>query len=36
MGSKLITKEALDAGDYAAIGRKVADTVALIRKVRGG
>jgi 2-dehydro-3-deoxyphosphogluconate aldolase / (4S)-4-hydroxy-2-oxoglutarate aldolase len=35
MGSKLITKEHLDAKDYEAIKRKVADTVALIRKVRG-
>ena len=35
MGSKLITKAALDAGDYAAIQAKVAETIALIRKVRG-
>ena len=35
MGSKLITKAALDAGDYAAIQAKVAATIALIRKVRG-
>ena len=36
MGSKLITKAALDAGDYAAIQAKVAETIALIRKARGG
>ena len=35
MGSKLITKAALDAGDYGAIQAKVAETIALIRKVRG-
>jgi 2-dehydro-3-deoxyphosphogluconate aldolase/(4S)-4-hydroxy-2-oxoglutarate aldolase len=35
MGSKLITQELLDAQDYAGITQKVAETVALIRKVRG-
>lgn len=35
MGGKLITKGALDAGDYAAIEAKVKETVQLIRKVRG-
>jgi 2-dehydro-3-deoxyphosphogluconate aldolase/(4S)-4-hydroxy-2-oxoglutarate aldolase len=35
MGSKLITQAALEAGDYAVIQAKVAETVALIRKVRG-
>lgn len=34
MGSKLITKAHLDAGDWAGIQGKVADTVALIRKIR--
>ena len=35
MGSKLITKAALDAEDYGAIQAKVAETIGLIRKVRG-
>jgi 2-dehydro-3-deoxyphosphogluconate aldolase/(4S)-4-hydroxy-2-oxoglutarate aldolase len=35
MGSKLITQELLDAGDYAGITRKVRETVDLIKKVRG-
>ncbi len=35
IGSKLITKELLAAGDYAAIETKVRDTVALIKKIRG-
>ena len=35
MGSKLITQAALDAKDYGAIEKKVADTVALIRTIRG-
>jgi 2-dehydro-3-deoxyphosphogluconate aldolase/(4S)-4-hydroxy-2-oxoglutarate aldolase len=35
MGSKLITKAALDSEDYGAIQAKVAETVGLIRKVRG-
>ncbi|CAN7176306.1 bifunctional 4-hydroxy-2-oxoglutarate aldolase/2-dehydro-3-deoxy-phosphogluconate aldolase [Caulobacter sp. BE254] len=35
MGSKLITQELLDAGDYAGITAKVRETVELIKKVRG-
>ena len=35
MGSKLITQELLDAGDYAGISKKVRETVDLIKKVRG-
>ena len=35
MGSKLITPELLDAGDYAGITKKVRETVDLIKKVRG-
>jgi len=35
MGSKLITPELLDAGDYAGITTKVRETVELIKKVRG-
>ncbi|WP_426000095.1 bifunctional 4-hydroxy-2-oxoglutarate aldolase/2-dehydro-3-deoxy-phosphogluconate aldolase [Caulobacter sp. DWR1-3-2b1] len=35
MGSKLITPEMLDAGDYAGITAKVRETVDLIKKVRG-
>ena len=35
MGSKLITQELLDAGDYAGITAKVRETVDLIKKVRG-
>lgn len=35
MGSKLITQEMLDAGDYAGITKKVRETVDLIKKVRG-
>ena len=35
IGSKLITKDAVAKGDYAAIGAKVKDTLALVRKVRG-
>ncbi len=34
MGSKLITKAHLDAGDWAGIQGRVAETVALIRKIR--
>lgn len=34
MGSKLITKELLAAGDYAGIEAKVRDTVALIKEIR--
>ena len=36
IGSNLITKELLKAGDYAGIATKVRDTLALIRKIRGG
>jgi 2-dehydro-3-deoxyphosphogluconate aldolase / (4S)-4-hydroxy-2-oxoglutarate aldolase len=36
MGSNLITKELLKAGDYAGIAAKVKDTLALIRAIRGG
>ena len=35
IGSKLITKEALAAKDYKGIEKKVAETIALIRKIRG-
>lgn len=35
IGSKLITKELLDAKDYRGIEKKVAETVALIKKIRG-
>ena len=35
MGSKLITKEMLDAKDYKGIENKVRDTVELIKRVRG-
>ena len=35
MGSKLITPEMLEAGDYAGITKKVRETVDLIKKVRG-
>jgi 2-dehydro-3-deoxyphosphogluconate aldolase/(4S)-4-hydroxy-2-oxoglutarate aldolase len=36
MGSNLITKELLQAGDYTGITTKVRDTLALIRGIRGG
>jgi 2-dehydro-3-deoxyphosphogluconate aldolase / (4S)-4-hydroxy-2-oxoglutarate aldolase len=36
MGSNLITKELLKAGDYAGITAKVKDTLALICAIRGG
>jgi 2-dehydro-3-deoxyphosphogluconate aldolase/(4S)-4-hydroxy-2-oxoglutarate aldolase len=36
MGSNLITKEALKAGDYDGIAAKVRDTLSLIRTIRGG
>lgn len=36
MGSNLITKDLLKAGDYDGIAAKVRDTLALIRKIRGG
>ena len=35
MGSKLITKDMLAAKDYKGIEKKVADTIALIKKIRG-
>ena len=35
MGSGLITKALLDAGDYAGIAARVRETVQLIRRVRG-
>jgi len=35
MGSNLITKALLDAGDYAGIEARVRDTVQLIKKIRG-
>ena len=36
MGSNLVTKELLKAGDYAGITAKVKDTLDLIRKIRAG
>jgi 2-dehydro-3-deoxyphosphogluconate aldolase/(4S)-4-hydroxy-2-oxoglutarate aldolase len=36
MGSNLITKKLLDAGDYDGIAAKVRDTLAIIQKIRGG
>jgi 2-dehydro-3-deoxyphosphogluconate aldolase/(4S)-4-hydroxy-2-oxoglutarate aldolase len=35
MGSNLITKQLLDAEDYAGIETKVRETIALIRSIRG-
>ena len=35
IGSNLITRELLEAGDYDGIERRVRDTVALINRVRG-
>ncbi len=35
MGSRLITKELLAAKDYKGIEAKIAETIALIKKVRG-
>lgn len=35
MGSKLITKQLLDAQDYAGIEKKVRDTIQLIKTIRG-
>jgi 2-dehydro-3-deoxyphosphogluconate aldolase/(4S)-4-hydroxy-2-oxoglutarate aldolase len=35
IGSNLITKELLAAKDYAGVERKVSETIALIRKIRG-
>jgi 2-dehydro-3-deoxyphosphogluconate aldolase/(4S)-4-hydroxy-2-oxoglutarate aldolase len=36
MGSNLITKDLLKAGDYQGISAKVRETLELIRKIRGG
>jgi len=36
MGSNLITKEFLKARDYAGITKKVRETLATIKKIRGG
>ncbi len=36
MGSNLITKELLKAGDYPGIAAKIKETLDLVRKVRGG
>jgi 2-dehydro-3-deoxyphosphogluconate aldolase/(4S)-4-hydroxy-2-oxoglutarate aldolase len=35
IGSKLITKKLLDAKDYDGIEKKVRETVALIKSIRG-
>jgi 2-dehydro-3-deoxyphosphogluconate aldolase/(4S)-4-hydroxy-2-oxoglutarate aldolase len=35
MGSNLVTKQLLDAQDYAGIEKKVRETIALIRSIRG-
>jgi 2-dehydro-3-deoxyphosphogluconate aldolase/(4S)-4-hydroxy-2-oxoglutarate aldolase len=35
MGSKLITKELVAAKDYAAIAKKVKETIGLIKQIRG-
>jgi 2-dehydro-3-deoxyphosphogluconate aldolase / (4S)-4-hydroxy-2-oxoglutarate aldolase len=35
MGSNLLSKDLLEASDYAGITAKVRDTLALIRKIRG-
>jgi 2-dehydro-3-deoxyphosphogluconate aldolase / (4S)-4-hydroxy-2-oxoglutarate aldolase len=35
IGSKLVTKELLDAKDYVGIEKKVRETIQLIRKIRG-
>ncbi len=35
IGSKLISQDLLDAGDYAGIEQRVRETVALIRAIRG-
>lgn len=36
MGSNLVTKALLEAGDYAGIEQRVRDTVQLIQTIRGG
>ncbi len=35
IGSNLITKSLLEAKDYAGVTKRVAETIALIRKIRG-
>jgi len=35
IGSNLVTKELLDAKDYSGVEKRVRDTIALIRKIRG-
>jgi 2-dehydro-3-deoxyphosphogluconate aldolase/(4S)-4-hydroxy-2-oxoglutarate aldolase len=35
IGSNLITKKLLDAGDYQGIEKKVRETIALIKRIRG-
>jgi 2-dehydro-3-deoxyphosphogluconate aldolase/(4S)-4-hydroxy-2-oxoglutarate aldolase len=35
MGSNLITKQLLDAQDYAGVQKKVRDTIQLIKTIRG-
>jgi 2-dehydro-3-deoxyphosphogluconate aldolase/(4S)-4-hydroxy-2-oxoglutarate aldolase len=35
MGSNLITKELLKAGDYEGLAARVKDTLALVRAIRG-
>ena len=35
MGSNLITKELLQAGDYQGIAANIRNTLELIRKIRG-
>ena len=35
IGSNLVTKALLDAQDYDGIEKRVADTVALIKKIKG-
>ena len=36
MGSNLITKDLLKAGDYQGIAAKIKETLEMIRKIRGG
>jgi 2-dehydro-3-deoxyphosphogluconate aldolase/(4S)-4-hydroxy-2-oxoglutarate aldolase len=36
IGSKLITKELVAAKDFAGIKKKVAQTIELIKQIRGG
>lgn len=35
IGSKLVTKDLLQAGDYTAISKNIQDTLKIIKKVRG-